>query len=1559
MNEGLRQTTELNALQRATMALKQMRAKLDSLELARTGPIAIIGMACRFPGGSDTPEAFWQNLRDGVDAVADIPPDRWNLDEFYDPEPGAPGKMYTRQGAFLSQVDQFDPLFFGISPREAMSLDPQQRLLLEVGWEALERAGYAPPHTPLQTGVFIGVTENDYANLPLPPCTPLDAYEGTGNDLCFASGRLSYIFGIQGPNVALDTACSSSLVAVHLAVQSLRNDECEMALVGGAQVNLSPETMVMLAKSQALAADGRCKSFDAKADGYGRGEGCGMVVLKRLAKAVADGDNIVAVIRGSAINHDGPSSGLTVPNKLAQESLLRQALKSAQALPGEVAYIEAHGTGTALGDPIELRALQSIYGEGREQPLWVGSVKTNIGHLEASAGMAGLIKTVLALQHREIPPHLHFHQPNPHLDWARLALAVPTTPTTWPAEKSLAGISAFGLSGTNAHVILEAAHVENAQGVQAASGGGDVHLLALSAKTAKALADLAQRYADYLHGPDAARLADVCFTANTGRAHFAHRLSVVAQSNAELAANLAQFNVGVPSSVCAGQSQLDEPPKIAFLFTGQGAQYVNMGHRLYQTQPVFRETLDRCGQILLPCLERPLLEALFGDDEGKVGKQALLDQTAYTQPALFALEYALAELWRSWGIQPTAVMGHSVGEYVAACVAGVFSLEDGLRLIAARGRLMGALPQNGGMVAVQAEPSQVAALLHNDGERLAFAAINGPHSVVVSGEQPALEVLVAKLHAAGIKTKALAVSHAFHSHLMEPMLAEFEQIAGQIVYRRPRLNLISNLTGQTATDAVSTPAYWRQQVRQPVQFAVGMESLRKKGYAIFVEIGPHPVLLGMGRQCLEYGAVADAGGSSFPRLWLPSLRQGQDELKQIFASLGELYVQGIAVDWTGFAHSQARQQRTVLPTYPFQRQRYWNRLRPSFHTQGQRAAQQEKLPWQEWLYKLDWQLRDAAAERTIQSGRCWVLLADGEGLAEKTAALLAAQSQSALCIPPGQFAGATPQVFSRLLRESRERLAGLDLGIVYFNGAGPQINTEMSIQVSAHCHPILHLIQAIATLGVNTRLWLVTHGTQSVIAGERTNVVQVPLWGLARTIVLEQPEVHCTCIDLEGGGRQQAKDEDAEAVLHELMATDGENQVAWRTGQRYAVRLVPLEDPQGPALPLKLSGDGNYLITGGLGGLGLTIAHRLIEMGARHLSLLGRSGIASPSIQQAVEALERAGAQVSVFKVDVADASELTKALGQCRTIAPLRGVVHAAGILDDGILLQQSAARFDRVMAAKVQGAWHLHTLTQDCDLDFFVCFSSLASLVGSAGQGNYAAANSFLDGLAQHRLALGLPALSINWGPWAEVGMAVQAGQKVEGNSEGVRFIGARQGAEVFAYLVNRPGQAQVGVLPVDWATFRIAGLPVFTQARPDWLQTQAVASPAEALLPRLCTLAKNEAHQVLVGEVGQQVTAVLGLSPSQMPAPGQRLFEAGIDSLMAMELRSRLQTLTGRPLPATLVFDYPSIGQLADYVWDEVLGMQAQEGKIEGIQQEANLDGLSDEELEAQLMLKIAAL
>jgi acyl transferase domain-containing protein/NAD(P)-dependent dehydrogenase (short-subunit alcohol dehydrogenase family)/dienelactone hydrolase len=901
-----------NELKKAFKVIQRLESQLEALERARIEPIAIVGMACRFPG-ADGLEAFWSLLTEGREAITEVPAERWDIDALYDPDPDASGKMSTRCGGFIPGVDLFDPAFFNIAPREAALMDPQQRLLLELSWAALEHAAIAPDSLEgSPTGVFVGICSSDYPQMAAADAENLNAYWGTGNAPSVAAGRIAYTFGLQGPCVSIDTACSSALVAVHSAIESLRRGESDTALAAGVNLLLAPQASIAFSKARMLSPDGRCRTFDERANGYVRSEGAAVIVLKTLSRARADGDRVHAVIRGSAINQDGASGGLTVPNGPSQTGLIRQALTNAGVRPEEIAYVEAHGTGTALGDPIEVADLGEVFGRShhRDRPLYIGSVKTLVGHLEVAAGMAGLIKLVLALDRGVIPGYPHLGKLNSHIPWERLPFAVAREPVPWPATRRIGGVSSFGFSGTNAHLVVEAAlPPQKTDETKAATPAKTditqpLHLLCLSARSDAALLELARRYADHLSHTPGLATDSVCHVAATGRAHLSHRLALAAPSNTELAGNLARTQLGIRGVSPA------RPPRLAFLFSGQGAQYTAMGRRLYELHPVFRNAINRCDEILGSELDRSLRDLLWGAGTD------LLSETRYTQPALFAFEYALANLWQSWGVSPNFVIGHSVGEYSAACMAGIFSVEDGLRLTAARGRLMQALPPGGAMAALSAPRDLVATAIGAMTDRVSIAAINSPTQTVISGVREALLDVCTRISTDHSITdcRLLDVSHAFHSPLMRPMLDAFRKVVQSVSFSRPSLGFVSTLTGRLADAEVCTTDYWVDHVLAPVDFMAGIAALASHDVGVALEIGPGTTLTGLARASLADNRMRT----------LASLHRRGDEWQEILTALGELYVAGVTIDWRRAGRlDQPPPARVTLPGYPFERHRHW------------------------------------------------------------------------------------------------------------------------------------------------------------------------------------------------------------------------------------------------------------------------------------------------------------------------------------------------------------------------------------------------------------------------------------------------------------------------------------------------------------------------------------------------------------------------------------------------------------------------------------------------------------
>ncbi len=2160
------------ALKRALFALKDMRAKLDAVERAKTEPIAIIGMGCRFPGGANDPETYWDILNEGKDVITEVPAERWNIDDFYDPDPNAPGKMYVRKSGFVDNVDKFEPQFFGISPREVASMDPQQRLLLEVTWEALERAGIVPASLAgSQTAVFIGMSTNDYSGLQIKSgdVANFDAYVGTGTSFSVAAGRIAYVLGLHGPTLTLDTACSSALVATHLAVQSLRSGQASMAIAGGVSLILAPEGTVSMSKSHALAADGHSKTFDAAADGYARGEGAGAIILKRLSDALADGDNILALIKGSAINHDGKSSGLTVPNGQAQQAVIRSALEDAGGVePQAVHYVETHGTGTQLGDPIEVRALAAALGKDRpkDHPLVLASVKANIGHLEAAAGMAGLIKVILTFQNEKIPAQVHFKDPNPNIEWDILPVKVAGQNEIWQRSDAprLAGVNAFGFSGTNAHILLEEAPLRAAEAVEAER---PQQVLTLSANDEYALKELATRFTSYFETHPNTRLEDITFTANSRRTHFPLRLAVIGNTADAFHEKLSNYTTGQNNSVISGQAGADR--KIAFLFTGQGSQYVEMGRQLYETEPVFRAALNRCDELSRAYLERPLLSVIYPAE----GEDSPINETAYTQPALFAIEYALAELWHSWGIEPSAVMGHSVGEYVAACVAGLFSLEDGLKLIAERGRLMQSLPHNGAMAAVFANKDVVARAIAQYSNTVSIAAFNGPENIVISGQDGAVQSILDALAKDGIKASRLTVSHAFHSPLMDPILDSFEKTAASITFSKPTISIVSNVTGgMIPFEEISRPSYWRTHVRQSVQFHKAMETLRDQGYNVFLEVGPQSTLLGMGQRCI----------SGEKNIWLPSLRQRKDDWTQMLESLGTLYIHGAEVDWESFHHGYSGQP-IPLPTYPFQRQRYWFKLgkksaqqeRQMLHPllarkirtpkvkglifetelgiefpaflndhriyetaifpgtgymemafaaaqqafpgqvcsladigiretlilpeEGQKtvqisvspldagkasfeifslyededawklhatgniivgsqavastpieierlknahpnqldvakfyqdlaelgiqygsafqglreifqgenealghialssedtgeshkfqlhpalldacfqllgaatpaAAREESdkvyvpvgaqelnvyksgqsqvwahvsfssplvkedgslkeslqgniklyandgslvaqvnglqimqisratiLPAQkrkldDWLYELNWQASNRPTEKNGITK--WIIFADNKGIGDQLAQKLSSQGSSVTLVKAGneiqrvdgvhwRLSPTRPEDFQQLFAEIKDSFNGERPGIIHLWGLDNPFDAknqktdsllhESEVLVSGS---MLYLVQALAEKSVSPeKLFFITQGVHSIKDESVQGIVQASAWGLARTIALEYPNWNCTCIDIAF--------ENIEHLTAEIQAKDDENQIALRDSERYVARLERTQaDAKGLVVPdqpfelviptpgvlenlnlqitnrnapkageveirVKASGlnfrdvlnalgmypgakiplgiecageivavgegvmdlkvgdeviglttaafrssatipvervfakpknisinqaasiptifltayyglhhlagmkagdrvlihaaaggvglaavqlaqragaeifatagshekqqylrslgvqhifssrnldfasqimqvtngkgvniilnsladefipkslsilandgyflemgkrddwdqpkvsqlnstlhyhrydlgtemvndmpfiggmlkeiladfekgifrplpvrpfpmqsvrdafrfmaqakhigkivvtqdespvirnDGTYLVTGGLGGLGLVTARWLVEHGAKHIVLTNRSE-PSDEICKTLDELRSSGTEIVTAQGDIARMEEVGHILQMIAQKMPaLRGIFHEAGVLDDGVLNQQTWSRFEKVLSPKVTGSWNLHFMTQAMDLDFFVLFSSAAAVLGSAGQGNYAAANSFMDGLAHYRRSHGLTATSINWGSWAEVGMAAALAANRRASRE-ADSIHPQEGMELLEKLLRRQ-PVQTVVLPVNWNRFAGKQVqPLLRQIVRVKEQSRSAAS-AEKLLEQIKTLSPSEQQNAFQGYASQLAISILGLDSAHALNTDRALTDLGLDSLMAVELKNKIESDLHVNIPVTFFLEGATVAGLSKELQIHVNGTNgddAKTGSVDTLDAEkarellSNLDQLSEDEVDS---------
>jgi acyl transferase domain-containing protein len=1321
--------------------------------------IAVIGLAGKFAGG-ETIEDFWQNLVNGVELIT----------PFTDGEPRSNG--IDRVGAVLKDVDRFDAAFFGFNPKEAETMDPQHRLFLESAWEALENAGYSSENEERAIGVFAGVGMGTYLLYNLSPNPGLIESRGflptlVGVDKDYLPTRVSYKLNLKGPSISVGTACSSSLVAVHLACQSLLSGECDMALAAGVAVKV-PQSETTLSPDEIVSPDGHCRAFDSGANGTVGGNGLGIVVLKRLEDAIGDRDRIYAVVKGSAINNDGAMKvGYTAPSQEGQAKVIRAAQLMAEVEPETITYMETHGTGTALGDPIEVAAMTQAFRASTDlkQFCAIGSVKTNIGHLDAAAGITGFIKTVLALHHKRIPPSLHFETPNPQIDFANSPFYVNTQLTEWETNGTprRAGVSSFGFGGTNVHAILEEAPPLDPVTSQPRA----YQLLALSAKTATALDRSTANLSDRLKQSPELNLADVAYTLQMGRWGFDRRRFAVVSSLDDAVQALSADD---SPQVFTGQTTASNPP-IIFMFSGQGSQYVNMGRELYESEATFRSDVDRCLTFLQSEHNIDLRPVLFADSADLETATHKLTQTAIAQPALFTIEYALAQLWISWGVTPQAAIGHSIGEYVAACLAGVFSLEDALTVVATRGRLMQQQP-TGTMLAVNLSVGDLQPLLDDS---LHLAASNSPDLSVVSGTVEAIAGLESLLATRGITCKPLHTSHAFHSPLMEGAIEPFIECLRDITFNPPQLPFISNVTGTWITSAAATdPLYWAQHLRQPVQFSAGIAELLTNPDAIFLEIGAGRTLGTLTKQQAPDRAILYS---------LPHPQDKSSDLELMLKTLGQLWLSGVEVNWNSF-YADRQCQRVPLPTYPFERQRYW------IDAPAKDASEIASMPKSDigdWFYVPAWKRSILPALAPIDRSRCWVIFSDRVGFAAAMTQRLQQQGRvievkigtqyshdrDIYTIDPGDRSH-----YETLMRS----ILTIDRSpiITHLWTLGADLSFDESQTYGFYS--LLYLAQAIGQQNSNApiHIGVVTSNIQDVTGTETIQPGKATILGACQVIPQEYPNISCCTIDLEITNEQsilQGRGYANERTIAEILnqaTTTSDPIVAYRGNYRW----LPIAEPlylEPVESPISLRERGVYLITGGMGGIGLTIATHLAQTVQQpKLILIGRSPFpdraewegwltshdeadkTSSKIRQ-LQSLQAIGAEILVLNADVADLEQMAAIRGQIQqTYGQINGIFHAAGIPGDGIIQIKTPETAASVMRPKVQGTLILDRIYRDKNLDFLVLFSSHSALLGGMGQIDYCAANSFLDAfaIAQNRNP-NYRSISIDWDIWQEVGM------------------------------------------------------------------------------------------------------------------------------------------------------------------------------------------------------------
>ncbi|WP_230865929.1 phthiocerol type I polyketide synthase PpsB [Mycobacterium canetti] len=1493
MRTAFSRISGMTAQQRTSLADEFDRVS----RIAVAEPVAVVGIGCRFPGDVDGPESFWDFLVAGRNAISTVPADRWDADAFYHPDPLTPGRMTTKWGGFVPDVAGFDAEFFGITPREAAAMDPQQRMLLEVAWEALEHAGIPPDSLGgTRTAVMMGVYFNEYQSMLAANPQNVDAYSGTGNAHSITVGRISYLLGLRGPAVAVDTACSSSLVAVHLACQSLRLRETDLALAGGVSITLRPETQIAISAWGLLSPQGRCAAFDAAADGFVRGEGAGVVVLKRLTDAVRDGDQVLAVVRGSAVNQDGRSNGVTAPNTAAQCDVIADALRSGDVAPDSVNYVEAHGTGTVLGDPIEFEALAATYGHGGDACA-LGAVKTNIGHLEAAAGIAGFIKATLAVQRATIPPNLHFSQWNPAIDAASTRFFVPTQNSPWPTAEGprRAAVSSFGLGGTNAHVIIE----QGSELAPVSEGGEDtgVSTLVVTGKTAQRMAATARVLADWMEGPGAeVAVADVAHTVNHHRARQATFGTVVARDRAQAIAGLRALAAGQHAPGVVSHQDGSPGPGTVFVYSGRGSQWAGMGRQLLADEPAFAAAVAELEPVFIEQAGFSLRDVIATGKE-LVGIEQI-------QLGLIGMQLTLTELWRSYGVQPDLVIGHSMGEVAAAVVAGALTPAEGLRVTATRSRLMAPLSGQGGMALLGLDAAATEALIA-DYPQVTVGIYNSPRQTVIAGPTEQIDELIARVRAQNRFASRVNIEVAPHNPAMDALQPAMRSELADLTPRTPTIGIISTTYADLHTQPVFDAEHWATNMRNPVRFQQAIASAGNGadgGYHTFIEISAHPLLTQAIADTLEDAHRPTKSAAKY--VSIGTLQRDGDDTVTFRTNLYTAHI----------AHPphtpHPPEPHPTIPTTPWQHTHHWiatthpSTAAPEDPSSNKVAANgqstSESRALEDWCHQLAWPIRPAVSADP-PSTAAWLVVADTELCHELARA---ADSRVDSLSPPALAAGGDPAALLDALR-------GVDNVLYAPPVPGELLDIESAYQVF---HAMRRLAAAMvassATAIAPPKLFIMTRNAQPISEGDRANPGHAVLWGLGRSLALEHPEIWGGIIDLDDSMPAELAVRHVLATAH---GTDGEDQVVYRSGARHVPRL---QRRTLPGKPVTLNADASQLVIGATGNIGPHLIRQLARMGAKTIVAMARK---PGALDELTQCLAATGTDLIAVAADATDPAAMQALFDRFGTeLPPLEGIYLAAFAGRPALLSEMTDDDVTTMFRPKLDALALLHRLSLKSPVRHFVLFSSVSGLLGSRWLAHYTATSAFLDSFAGARRTMGLPAIVVDWGLWKSLADAQKDASQISAES-GLQPMADEVAIGALPLVMNPDAGVATAVVAADW--------PLLAAA----YRTRGALRIVDDLLPAPEDIGKGESEfrtslrscpaerrrDMLFDHVGTLAATVMGMPPTQSLDPSAGFFQLGMDSLMSVTLQRALSESLGEFLPASVVFDYPTVYGLTDYL------------------------------------------